>query len=151
MRGVPASFRPIVAADLDCLLEMMAQLYAKGSAPFDAVRARRATETLLSEPAFGGVWMIEVDGVSAGYLVLVLGYSLEFGGRFGLLDELFVAESFRARGVGSAALTFAARECHARGWQALRLEVGQENERAMALYQRAGFHLHHRFLMTNWI
>jgi GNAT superfamily N-acetyltransferase len=130
---------------------MMAQLYAQGSDPFDAARARRTTEALLTEPEFGGTWMIDADGELAGYLVVVLGYSLEFGGRFGLLDELFVTESHRGRSLGSQALAFAGSQCRARGWQALRLEVGQKNELAISLYRRSGFQMQDRFLMTKWI
>ena len=77
---------------------MMEQLYAHGDSTFDPSCARTATENLLSEPEFGGVWMIDSDGAIAGYIVVVLGYSLEFGGRFGLLDELFVPRSIAARG-----------------------------------------------------
>jgi GNAT superfamily N-acetyltransferase len=129
---------------------MMAQLYARNM-DFDAGRARRATEALLAEPEFGGVWMIELDGAPAGYIVVLMGYSLEFGGRFGLLDELFVLESYRENGVGTEAIAFAGRECRARGWHALRLEVGQENQRAIWLYRRSGFQMHDRFLMTKWM
>ena len=132
------------------MLSMMAQLYARNS-DFDAARARGATEALLTEPEFGGVWMIEYQGTLAGYLVLLLGYSLEFGGRFGLLDELFVTEDCRGNGVGTEAVAFAGAECRARGWQALRLEVGQENHGAIALYRWAGFQMHDRFLMTKWM
>ena len=129
----------------------MAKLYAQGGDPFDAGRARRATAKLLEEPEFGGVWMIEDGGVLAGYVVLLLGYSLEFGGQFGLLDELFLDEPYRGRGLGAEALAFAERECRERGWQALRLEVGQKNRRAIDLYSRAGFQMHDRFLMTRWM
>jgi len=130
---------------------MMAKLYSEGGDPFDADRARRATAVLLAEPEFGGTWMIEVAGERAGYLVLVLGYSLEFGGRFGLLDELYLDAAWRGQGIGKQALDFAAEQCAARGWRALRLEVGQKNQRAQALYTGAGFHLHDRFLMTKWV
>ena len=130
---------------------MMSQLYAQGSSPFDAGRARRATEKLLSEPEFGGVWLIDMDGRLAGYLVVLLGYSLEFGGRFGLLDELFVVEGCRGSGLGTEALAFADQQCRERGWQALRLEVAQENRRAISLYRRAGFQTHDRFPMTKWM
>ena len=130
---------------------MMSQLYAQGSSPFDAGRARRVTEQLLSEPEFGGVWLIDMDGRLAGYLVVLLGYSLEFGGRFGLLDELFVVEGCRGSGLGTEALAFADQQCRERGWQALRLEVSQENRRAISLYRRAGFQMHDRFPMTKWM
>jgi GNAT superfamily N-acetyltransferase len=129
----------------------MAELYARGDPPFDPVRARHATERLLAEPEFGGVWLIEVDGALAGYIVVLLGYSLEFGGQFGLLDELFISESYRGTGIGGAALAFADEQSRARGWKALRLEVDQRNLRAQNLYRRSGFQMHDRFLMTKWI
>ena len=151
IRIVPATFHPLTAPDIDRTLDMMAKLYASGTDPFDPARARRATEKLLAEPEFGGVWMIDMDGAPAGYVVLLLGYSLEFGGRFGLLDELFVEPSYRGSGIGADALAFAGQQCRARGWQALRLEVAQENQRAISLYRRSGFQMHDRFLMTKWM
>ena len=140
---MPSGVAPVV--------DMMAQLYAHDSSTFDRGRAQQATEKLLGEPEFGGVWTIDLDGALAGYIVLLLGYSLEFGGRFGLLDELFVAENFRGMGLGTEALAFAGQQCRARGWQALRLEVGQKNLRAQSLYQWQGFQMHDRFLMTKWM
>jgi GNAT superfamily N-acetyltransferase len=148
---VPARFLPLTSENVDRVVTMMAQLYAQGSDPFDAARARHATEMLLTEPEFGGVWTIDANGTLAGYIVVLLGYSLEFGGRFGLLDELFVAETHRARGLGAEALAFAGQLCRARGWQALRLEVGRQNHRAISLYRRSGFQMHDRFLMTKWM
>jgi GNAT superfamily N-acetyltransferase len=145
------TFLPVTAADLDRVVEMMAQLYGQGNAPFDPGRARRATEGLLAEPESGGVWTMAVGGRLAGYIVVLLGYSLEFGGRFGLLDELFVMEDCRGKGIGAEALAFAGGLCRTRGWQALRLEVGRENHRAIALYRRSGFEMHDRFLMTRWM
>ncbi len=129
----------------------MAQLYAEDASSFDPVRARRATEKLLDEPQFGAVWMIDVEGDLAGYIVILLAYSLEFGGRLGLLDELFVAESHRGRGVAVEALAFAEQQCREQGWQALHLEVDQDNYRAQSVYRRAGFQLHNRYSMTKWI
>lgn len=148
---MPATFLPLTAADLGRSLAMMAKLYAGENIPFDAARARRATEKLLAEPEFGGVWTIRAEGAPAGYLALLLGYSLEFGGRFGLLDELFVEEAWRGSGIGKQALAFAEEECRARGWRALRLEVARENQRAINLYRRSGFAPHDRYLMTKWI
>ena len=148
---MPARFLPVTSEGVDPLVEMMTQLYAEDTSAFDRARAWRTTEALLGEPDFGGAWTIDREGALAGYLVLVLGYSLEFGGRFGLLDELFIAPSHRGVGLGTQALAFADQQCRARGWQALRLEVGQKNLRAQELYTRSGFHLHDRFLMTKWL
>ena len=141
----------LTANDMEPVLGMMAQLYVEGHSPFDPARARHATEKLITEPEFGGIWTIQMDGALAGYIVVVLGYSLEFGGRFGLLDELFIDAALRGKGLGRAALDFAAQQCRERGWQALRLEVEQDNQPAIALYMRSGFAAHARFPMTSWI
>lgn len=148
---MPVRFLPLQRENIGRVVDMMAQLYAKENSTFDAGRARLATETLLTEPEFGGVWTIDCDGALAGYIVVVLGYSLEFGGRFGLLDELFVAEHFRGMGLGTKGIAFAGEQCRARGWHAVRLEVGQENLRAQSLYGWSGFKTQERFLMTKWI
>ena len=144
-------FLPLQPGDIDLVVAMMAKLYAQSSDPFDSARARKSTATLLSEPEFGGIWTIRMNGELAGYLVFVMGYSLEFGGRFGLLDELYIEETWRGKGIGKVALEFAGQQCQERGWGALRLEVGQHNQRAMTLYSHAGFDMHDRFLMTKWV
>ena len=44
--------------------------------------------------------------IAVGYLVLTLGYSLEYGGRDAFIDEVYIRSSYRGRGIGTAALTF---------------------------------------------
>lgn len=129
---------------------MMAQLYT-GNLRYEAVHARAAIEWLLVNDACGAAWIIEAAGQTAGYMVLTIGYSLEFHGRYGLVDELFVEEAFRGQGIGTEALAFAEEVCRLRGLQALRLEVTRANPRAQALYSRAGFQAHDRDLMTKWL
>jgi GNAT superfamily N-acetyltransferase len=126
-------------------------LYDASGLAFDAPRALRATEKLLAEPQYGGVWLIVAEENPVGYLVLVLGYSLEFDGQFGLLDELFVAPPWRGRSLGRQAIEFAAAQCRARQWSALRLEVARKNVRAQTFYRRTGFVPHDCNLMTWWI
>jgi GNAT superfamily N-acetyltransferase len=144
-------FSPLAAQEIDIALEMMRKLYAKESSTWSRERARAATEYLLAHAEFGGVWLIRVDGVVAGYLVLTVSFSLEFGGRFGLLDEIFLEEPWRCQGIGSRALAFASKECRARGLQAVRLEVGHDNPRAAALYRDCGYKADARDLMTKWL
>jgi GNAT superfamily N-acetyltransferase len=147
---VDVDFLPITAAGVDRTLEMMAKLYSSNMR-FETIQARSAIEWLIDHDACGAAWFIQADGQTAGYLVLTIGYSLEFHGRYGLLDELFVEESLRGQGIGSQALAFAEQVCHLRGLRALRLEVGRANPRAQALYGRAGFQAHDRDLMTKWL
>ena len=148
--GVDVAFVPLTAAGVDRALTMMVKFYA-GNMRYDAAHARSAIEWLIDNDVCGAGWFIESAGLTAGYLVLTIGYSLEFHGRYGLLDELFVEEAFRGQGIGAQALAFAEQVCRLRGLRALRLEVGRQNPRAQDLYTRSGFEEHDRNLMTKWL
>jgi ribosomal protein S18 acetylase RimI-like enzyme len=92
--------------------------------------------------------VIRVKGACAGYLVLTLGYSLEFQGRDGFIDELFLVESFRGRGVGDRVLELVENEARALGVVALHLEVERKNAAGQRFYRRNGYLDHDRYLMT---
>jgi GNAT superfamily N-acetyltransferase len=145
---MPAAFCPLEAANVETMLDLSAQLYAGEGSSWDRAVARHAALELIGKPEWGGIWLVEADHHPAGYFVLTVCFSLEFGGRFGLLDEIYLAEPWRGRGLGAEALEYAAHWCRERGMTALRLEVWTGNLRAIRLYQRAGFALEQRHLMT---
>lgn len=146
---------PATATDIDLLLELMAEYYAYDGLHFDPALARGALKQLLADERLGRAWLIrdgeDGQGRVAGYLFFTFGFSLEFGGRFGLVDELYVRPEYRGRGLGAAALAFAEKTAAAMGFCAVRLEVEHENRRAQKLYQSIGFNAHPRDLMTKWI
>ena len=144
-------FVAVTPATLDAALDLMSCLYTEAGGSHDRPGARRAAEWLFRHPEAGGVWLVHVDEKIAGYLAVTACFSLEFGGAFGLLDELYFEEPWRGRGLGAHAIAFAADWCRTRGMSALRLEVAHDNQRALRLYQRAGFETHHRDLMTKWL
>ena len=78
-------------------------------------------------------------------------FSLEFHGRFALLDEIYIRPAFRRQKLGQAVVAFAEGRCKETGIKALRLEVGQQNAAAQALYRAAGFEQDARFLFTKWL
>jgi len=137
--------------DLDLLLDLMQGLYVFDHMPFDPARARGALVVLLADSSRGRVFLIEVRGEAVGYAVLTLGYSLEFAGRYALLDELFILEAYRGRGAGRQVLGFLEAVSRSLGVQALRLEVARANRGARDLYAKMGFELHDRDLMTLWL
>lgn len=141
-------FRPARQRDLDQLLGWIAELYRQDQIPFDAAVVRTALADLLDQPTLGQVWLIALDGQPVGYLILAFGYSVEYGGRTALLDELFVAEAYRGRGLGTEALRFAANTCRHLGLRVLQLEVDRHNQDAQRLYRATGFVDHDRYLMT---
>jgi ribosomal protein S18 acetylase RimI-like enzyme len=138
-------------SDTDELVELMREFYAVEHLAFDEGAARGALRQILSEARFGVIHLIRVGAASAGYLVVTFGFSLEFHGRDAFVDELYLRENFRGRGIGKASIEFAAEVCRAEGIAALHLEVERENTRAQALYRRAGFRDHDRYLLTRWL
>jgi ribosomal protein S18 acetylase RimI-like enzyme len=142
------AIRPAGPGDRDTLVELMTEFYAETATPFDPDRTVRAFETLLGDASRGRAWILERYGSAAGYAVLAVGFSMEYGGRDAFLDDLFVREEHRGRGLGRAAMQAVLAECERRGVRALHLEVARDNTAAKELYRRFGFADHDRQLMT---
>jgi GNAT superfamily N-acetyltransferase len=134
------------------VLPFMQLLYGREHIDFDPPTTLRSAEWLLANPDWGGIWMLDAAGRDAGYLAVTVASSIEFRGRFALLDELYIADEFRGHGLGPAAVGFATEWARDRGFAALRLEVGDENFHGRHVYTKAGFKLHpDRRLMTKWL
>jgi len=71
---------------------------------------------LLEDPRNGEVllWLDEA-GTVVGYGALAMGFSLEQGGHFALLDELYLAHAARGRGRGKQALAILEQRANAAG------------------------------------
>jgi ribosomal protein S18 acetylase RimI-like enzyme len=145
------TFAPATAADEPVLLELMEEFYRHEGIAWSAERARFALHTLAADPGLGCAWIFRAGAEAAGYLVLTLCYSLEFAGRFALVDELYVREERRGQGIGTRALEIAIEAAAELGAAAVRLEVDVANEGAMRLYRRLGFELQERRLMSRWL
>jgi ribosomal protein S18 acetylase RimI-like enzyme len=147
---VEITFVAVDRASVERANALSNELYLLEGLPMDEGR-RQAMWELAEHPEFGGAWLILADGSVAGYVVLTACYSLEFHGRFGLLDELYIDERWRGKGLGTAALDFVNGQCRAHGWKSVRLEVAVENLRAQELYRRSGFEAEPRYLLTQWL
>jgi len=153
MTDAPASpaFVPASADDAEALVALMRELCLHDGSPFHEARHRAALAALLADGSLGRVWIARAGGEAVGYLVLTLGYSLEFAGRDAFVDELYLREGFRGEGLGRRAIATAMEACREMGVQALHLEVERTNVAAQGFYRRLGFGDHDRYLLTRWI
>lgn len=119
--------------------------------PLDDATNRAVVRQLIENEQLGKIWLISVDGNAVGYIVLTYGYSLEYAGRDALIDELYLQENYRGRGIGKQTIEFVSDFCRANRIKALHLEVEHENKPAQALYQKTGFVIHDRYFLTKWI
>jgi ribosomal protein S18 acetylase RimI-like enzyme len=147
---VNALFQLVSDQDFSTLLELMREFYAQQQMRFDEPAASRAVTSALNGP-LAQIYFIFRGPELAGYFTLTFCFSLEFHGRFALLDELYLREPFRRQKLGKAVVTFAEDLCKTAGIEALRLEVGRENQPAQSLYRTAGFKENERNLMTKWL
>ena len=144
-------FRTATPADLPLLLELMQEFYQEEHLRFDPERTPRAVGQLLENRMYGVAELMTGGEDVVGYLVLSFGFSLEFGGRDALLDELYVRESFRGRGIGRAALQHVEEISRREGIIATHLHVDRGNAGAARLYGAAGYQAHDRDIMTKWL
>ncbi len=145
------NFTPATPADLELLVGFMRVFYELEHIRFDEPVARAALTELLTDERLGRVWLIAAAGEPAGYIVLTYGFSLEYHGRDALLDELFIVERWRGRGIGRHALEFLTGFCRAEGLRAVHLAVDHMNEHAAHVYRQFGFKSQERHLMTKWL
>ena len=144
-------FRLAVESDADTLLEFMQAYYAFDGHGFDREKARGALTALLRDPALGLAWLILDSDVAVGYIVLCIGYSLEWLGRDAFVDEFYLREEYRGRGWGRRTMAFLEEAARAAGIRTLHLEVVQENTSALQLYRKLGFAEHRSTFLSKWI
>jgi ribosomal protein S18 acetylase RimI-like enzyme len=125
--------------DVDVLVRLMRQFHAEEATSLPERVVSRAFESLLDDGRLGQVWMIEHDGHPAGFVVLTVGFSMEFGGLRGFIDDFYVLPQYRRRGLGHAALEEVKRACRRRGVRALVVETAPENAAAVSAYRSVGF------------
>lgn len=143
------SLEPLGEDDLDDLLPFVREYHAfEGVHMPDAAR-RAAVGRLLGDPALGAIWGIGVDSRRVGYIALTYGYSIEFRGRDAFIDEFFIREPWRRRGLGRAALDQVKARAAELGLKALHLEVARSNRPAQKLYRNLGFELRERFSLMS--
>lgn len=101
-------------------------------------------QTVTPTQAAGDIEAWTAEG-HALYTILFNGGAVGFlhmgsrGGACDWLEDVFVREEFRDRGIGSAAIEAAWDMLRAEGLETMYLEVVPANERAIRLYYRLGF------------
>ena len=138
-------------SNIKTIVDFMVEYYAYDHIPFNREAAYLSIEWLVNDYSLGRAWVIHYGADAVGYCVLTMGYSLEFRGKTAFIDELFIQEGYRGKGIGTRALAFLKETAKALQVTVLRLEVERKNVEAQQLYRKAGFESHDRDLMTKRI
>jgi len=124
--------------DIPALVELMGEFHAESSYTLDREWAEASFQRLLHDDTFGTAWIAREAGEPAGYVVLTLRYSMEFGALAGMIDDLFVRPRFRRQGIASALLASLVATCRKVHVAAVHVEVDPGNAAACALYGKFG-------------
>jgi GNAT superfamily N-acetyltransferase len=138
------------------VLGLMEAFYAEERLTFSVGAAQIAVNALLANSGLGRIFLLKNGADSdasdvLGHLVLTWGFSLEFGGRYALIDELYLKPALRGLGYGRIGIDLAARWAREHAAASLRLEVNRTNAHAREVYLRLGFHADRRDLFTRWL
>ena len=94
---------------------------------------------LLEGSPHGAIYLIGPARAPIGYVIVTFGWSVEFGGMDGFIDELYIRPGVRSRGIGSEILHSLPKALAGAGLKALHLEVARDNARACKLYEKMHF------------
>ncbi len=138
--------RRATAADTGTLMPLVRAYHEfEGIDATDAERLATLRPLLGEGDDLGTIWLIETPDGAVGYIALCFGYSIEFGGRDAFVDEFFIVEAERGRGLGREVLERVKAQAAEAGVRALHLEVARTNTAAKNFYGKAGFESRERF------
>lgn len=141
------SFRLAQFIDIDPLMELVQEFYQFEKINFNQEVAKAFT-ALLSDETFGLIWLICDRDRPIGYFALTFFFSMEYHGRCGLLDELYIREEYRGKGIAKKVFPIIEEYLQSQKMRSLSLFVDHWNEPAEALYTKLGFRREMRYSMV---
>lgn len=121
------------------VLPLLAAQFHEHGIDLPAVRLAAAVRGLVEVEGRGAILAAIEDGAVVGVAVLAHTWTLEHGGHTTWLDELYVAEPARGKGIGTALLRRAMEVAREEGCAGIDLEVDRDHARVESLYAREGF------------
>ncbi|MGF1681891.1 GNAT family N-acetyltransferase [Photobacterium minamisatsumaniensis] len=135
----------------DMLLKLVEELFEYEVLPQKKEQTQHAINQLLSNPELGQAWFIEIDNdgekIIAGHIIVSYSFSLEHGGRVGLIDQFYLKPDWRQQGIGTDLIPQIEQHTAEAGVHALSLEVNIGNKGARKFYEKHGFVPRRQFCM----
>ena len=124
--------------DRDTVKDMMRVFYAS-----EAVATNGSEEIFesdinecISESPYAEGYIFEENSNILGYAMLAKSFSTEYGKKCIWIEDIYIKDEFRGMGIGSRFFDYL-KESYPTAL--LRLEVEEENKRAVKVYQKNGF------------
>lgn len=141
------AFKLIALSDIDDMVSMMEDFYIIDNYPIDVDSSKKLFDEFITNKNLGKAWLIYSKKEIVGYVILTFVFSFEYKGKIAFLDELYVSENARGKGIGKKAMEFIQLQAKELGLKLVYLEVENHNEMARKLYISSDFTIHNRMLM----
>lgn len=127
-------------ADLDRVLSLMVRYHDEVGLTYDDVHRAQVVAPLLDGSPLGAIWLIGPGRAPLGYVMVTFGWSVAHGGMVGWLEEVFIRESVRNRGIGTEVMHAIVVNLRQAGLKAMHVQL-TAGARAAGFCERCGFNL----------
>ena len=134
---------------LEKLDALVAAFHDEAGISLDPEKRRAGIAPLLDGIPHGAAYLIGPPRAPIGYIVVTFGWSVEFGGLDGFIDEIYIRPGVRKRGIASETLQALPRALAGAGVKALHLEVNRDAETTHRLYEKAGFKARTKYMLMS--
>ena len=132
--------RPVENKDRSIFLELTAEFWNTPAvhAKIPLAYHKRTFDLIMKGTPYVSAYLISYNETVVGYGLLSFTYSNEAGGMVVWLEEIYIREAYRGKGLGNEYLRFVSDTYREKAaW--LRLEIAPQNDRAKRLYERHGY------------
>lgn len=135
------SFRVADESDTAAVATLLAALFEEVEGSPDAEEIAGIFADMEADDSHSTLLALDDDGDIVGILTIVECLSISAGGKYGVVNELYVVPEYRSEGVGKMLIDEAKELAENRDWK--RLEVttpGDEFSKTLRFYEREGFY-----------
>jgi len=131
--------REITQDDKEVFMAMAKEFYSSEAVAhsLDTRIIEANFSTAINEPHRLRAFIIEDGDVPVGFALISFYYATEVGGLVVLIEDVYLSEACRGKGLGSKFIEFVEKEYPAA--KRFHLEVAEGNTRAIALYKKLGY------------
>ena len=132
--------RKMRSEDKKTYMEMAREFYHSDAVlhPVPDTYFERTADEALRSDVYAEIFLFECENEAAGYGLIAKTYSQEAGGMVWWIEEVYVREAFRSKGIGREFFAYLDKVKGSAGTR-MRLEVEEDNTRAVALYKKLGY------------
>lgn len=145
------TFKTLEVKDIETVISMMQNFYAIDNYPLEIETTKKLFQEFISDENLGKSWLIYDYNEIVGYVILTFIFSFEYKGRIAFLDELYITENSRGKGIGKQTIHFVKEQASQLNVKLVYLEVENHNENAQKLYIASGFETHNRKILKHKI